>query len=464
MIADKNDTICAISTSPGVGGIAVARISGPQAVEIVSRIWQGKSLHAVESHTAHLGNITDAEGHILDQAVVTAYLAPRSFTGETVVEIAVHGSRFVQRELIQTLITAGCRLAEPGEFTRRAFAAGKMDLAEAEAVADVIASNSRAAHRIAISQMRGGFSRRIAELRAQLVDLASLLELELDFSEEEVEFASRDKLRQLASNLNDEISRLHRSFATGIAIKEGIPVAIVGPTNAGKSSLLNALLGDERAIVSDIHGTTRDTIEETIELGDYLFRFIDTAGIRNTTDSIERIGIDRSLQALERARIIIIVSDASSPLPEEIISRAVATRTASSTPPHVILLHNKIDKVIDKHQLNIDNKHPDLINLQISALTGEGLEALTDILKEAAHKDRGVADEDTLVTNIRHAQALAQANESIVRLLQGLDADLPGDLLAQDLREALHHLASITGQIPSTEILETIFSRFCIGK
>ena len=468
--ADSNDTICAISTPPGVGGIAVARVSGPQAIEVTSRIWQGRPLDGVDSHTAHLGNVTDSRGEMLDQAVATVFVAPKSFTGETVVELAVHGSRFVQRELIASLIKAGARLAEPGEFTRRAFAAGKMDLAEAEAVADVIASNSRAAHRIAISQMKGGFSKRIADLRAKLIDLASLLELELDFSEEEVEFASRTQLRQLASQLNDEISRLHRSFATGNAIKEGIPVAIVGPTNAGKSSLLNALLGDERAIVSDIHGTTRDTIEETLELGDYLFRFIDTAGIRDTADTIERIGIDRSLQAIDKARIIIIVTDATSPLPRDIIDRAVQTQSQSDTPPAIILLRNKIDR-LDTAESEIDISETlstptegRIEIIPISALTGQGLTTLTDRLQDAARRDCGTADEDTLVTNLRHAQALAQAHQSTTRLLQGLATNLPGDLLAQDLREALHHLSAITGQIPSTEILATIFSRFCIGK
>ena len=318
-MTDDNSTICAISTPPGIGGIAVARISGPRAIEITDTIWQGLPLTDAASHTAHLGTIVDAEGAILDQGVATVYRAPRSFTGENTVELSVHGSTYIQRRLIETLISAGCTLAQPGEFTRRAFAAGKMDLAEAEAIADVIASNSRAAHRIAVTQMKGAYSRRLNDLRSQLLELAALLELELDFSEEDVEFASRENLRNIASDIHAEVTRLHSSFAAGQAIKDGIPVAIVGATNAGKSSLLNTLIGDDRAIVSDIHGTTRDTIEETLETGDYLFRFIDTAGLRETDDTIEQIGIQRSRQAIDRAMITILVIDPAAPIDSTIV-------------------------------------------------------------------------------------------------------------------------------------------------
>lgn len=315
------DTICAISTPPGVGGIAVIRISGPQAIAVADRVWHGKSLSDTAGHTARFGRITDPSrgGEMLDEAVATVFRAPASFTGEDVVELSVHGSRYVQRRLLEMLTGNGARLAEAGEFTRRAFANGKMDLAQAEAVADVIASNSRASHRLAASQMKGCFSRRLEELRDKLLDLASLLELELDFSEEEVEFASRERLREIATEIHTEVSRLEKSFSAGSAIKDGIPVAIVGPTNAGKSSLLNLLLGEDRAIVSDIHGTTRDTIEDTLEIGDYLFRFIDTAGLRDTSDPIEALGIERSRQALSRAAIIISVVDASCPLPSPIL-------------------------------------------------------------------------------------------------------------------------------------------------
>ncbi|MDE6125702.1 MAG: tRNA uridine-5-carboxymethylaminomethyl(34) synthesis GTPase MnmE, partial [Muribaculaceae bacterium] len=289
-------TICAISTPAGTGGIAVVRVSGPDAIGTVSRLWRGKPLSKCDSHTAHLGQLVDPgrDSEPLDQAVATIFRGPNSFTGEDVVELSVHGSRFVQAELIRLLCGNGARLAEPGEFTRRAFAAGKMDLAQAEAVADVIAANSRAALRIANRQMRGAFSERLATLRDQLLELAALLELELDFSEEDVEFASRNRLRDIAGQILDEIERLRSSFAAGTAIKDGIPVAIAGPTNAGKSSLLNALLNDDRAIVSDIHGTTRDTVEDTMSIGDHLFRFIDTAGIRETYDAIEQAGIRRS--------------------------------------------------------------------------------------------------------------------------------------------------------------------------
>ena len=347
------DTICAISTPPGVGGIAVIRISGPQAIAVADRVWHSKSLSDTAGHTARFGRITDPSrgGEMLDEAIATVFRAPASFTGEDVVELSVHGSRYVQRRLLEMLTGNGARLAEAGEFTRRAFANGKMDLAQAEAVADVIASNSRASHRLAASQMKGCFSRRLEELRDKLLDLASLLELELDFSEEEVEFASRERLREIATEIHTEVSRLEKSFSAGSAIKDGIPVAIVGPTNAGKSSLLNLLLGEDRAIVSDIHGTTRDTIEDTLEIGDYLFRFIDTAGLRDTSDPIEALGIERSRQALSRAAIIISVVDATSPLPSPILPEGADDNqeklASGETQPFVptILLLNKSDLV-----------------------------------------------------------------------------------------------------------------------
>lgn len=463
---DPTDTICAISTPPGIGGIAVARISGPQAIAIAQSRWKGKSLLEAASHTAHLGTVTDTRGEDLDEAVATVYRSPRSFTGEDVVEISVHGSKYVQRELLDTLIQAGARLAEPGEFTRRSFIAGKMDLAEAEAVADVIASNSRAAHRIAVNQMKGGFSRRLEALRARLVDIAALLELELDFSEEDVEFASRSQLRDLASRLHDEITRLHRSFTAGNAIKEGIPVAITGPTNAGKSSLLNALLGDDRAIVSDIHGTTRDTVEGTLEIGDFLFRFIDTAGLRDTTDAIERIGIERSHRAIADARIVIALADITAPINTEAL-RAAATPSAA--PPHLIIALNKSDLNASASTESAARSFARSLPcpapvITISATTGKGLDELRQTILNAAEADRGNADEDILVTNARHRQALAQAAASSARLLQGLQTDLPGDLLAQDLRETIHHLSAITGAVSTPEILQTVFTRFCIGK
>lgn len=310
MSQNPSDTICAISTAPGVGGIAVIRISGPEAFTLTDKLWRGKRLSEASSHTAHLGRIIDPEsGETLDEAVATVFRAPASFTGENVVELSVHGSIWIQRQLINLLIAAGCRLAEAGEFTRRAFAVGKLDLAEAEAVADVIASTSRASHRVAMSQMRGQFSRRLAELREKLLELASLLELELDFSEEHVEFADRGKLLALSQETHDEVSRLAASFATGDAIRRGIPVAIVGRPNVGKSSILNILTGDNRAIVSDIPGTTRDTIEDTVDINGYTFRFIDTAGLRRTSDTVENLGIERAWQKVGLASIILWVID-----------------------------------------------------------------------------------------------------------------------------------------------------------
>ena len=540
----------------------MARISGAAAIETVDRVWRGKRLALCDSHTAHLGQIIDPDrgGEPLDQAVATIFLAPNSFTGEDTVELSVHGSRFVQTELIRLLCRNGARLAEPGEFTRRAFAAGKMDLAQAEAVADVIAANSRAALRIANNQMRGAFSQRLADLRQQLIDLAALLELELDFSEEDVEFASRDRLRELAGQILAEIERLRASFAAGTAIKDGIPVAIAGPTNAGKSSLLNALLNDDRAIVSDIHGTTRDTVEDTLAIGDHLFRIIDTAGIRETTDTIEQAGIQRSRKAISRAAVILAVTDATattaaqSPAnaashPDENAALLADLRaTAPDTP--IILLRNKSDLLLARDEVppchtelspsyrgevyadqplchselspsyrgeayadpplchselspsyrgeayaELPPSPPSLITLSISAKTGQGIDTLRSTLSTLADTLTGSATSDAiLVTNQRHYDALTAATVPLHRLLAALTPApstslttpsdsvlspsttspsnpipsisfaIPLDLMAQDLREALSHLSSITGTITAPDILSTIFSRFCIGK
>lgn len=465
-----NDTICAISTPQGVGGIAVIRLSGPRAITIADSIWRGKALADTPGHRCRLGDITDADGNILDNCVATVFRGPHSFTGEDTVEFAVHGSRYIQRALLDTLISRGARLAEAGEYTRRAFTAGHLDLAQAEAVADVIASNSRAAHRLAIKQMRGSFSQRLDSLRDRLIELASLLELELDFSEEEVEFASRQSLRRLATEIHGEVSRLADSFASGRPIKDGIPVAIVGATNAGKSSLLNALIGDNRAIVSDIHGTTRDTIEETIELGDYHFRFIDTAGLRHTDDAIEQIGIERSRQAIDRAVIVILVIDPAAPLAPDILAAASAPLAAAPRPGDLIALINKSDSATPQRlaatadTLRDFSQSPNFHILNASALTGEGIDSLRQTLVDIAQREEGSADEGLLVTNLRHAQSLRAAAESTARVIAGLDANLSGDLIAQDLRQTIHHLSSITGAITTTDILSTIFSRFCIGK
>ncbi|MCH5347034.1 MAG: tRNA uridine-5-carboxymethylaminomethyl(34) synthesis GTPase MnmE, partial [Muribaculaceae bacterium] len=370
------------------------------------------------------------------------------------------------------LIRQGCRLAEPGEFTRRAFVAGQMDLAQAEAVADLIAASSRAAHRIAARQMRGQFSSRLASLREQLLETAALLELELDFSEEDVEFASREHIRDLVDSIIHEINRLRHSFAAGNAIKEGIPVAIIGATNAGKSSLLNAIVGDDRAIVSDIHGTTRDTIEETITVADYNFRFIDTAGLRDTTDIIEQQGIKRSRRAIAEACIVLAVVDVTVASPAS-IAELLKTANGSTDTPSIILLLNKIDLIDSDSLAAIKEQVPDTPDLTvhcISTKTGAGLDTpvngitLADILRQIADRRFATGTDDILVTNARHLQALTNAAESAARVADSLAANLSGDLIAQDLRQTIAHLTAITGDIPSDTVLATIFSRFCIGK
>lgn len=462
------DTICAISTPPGIGGIAVARVSGPESIMITQSLWNGVDLSQVKSHTAHLGNILDCDGSVLDQALVTVFKAPNSFTGDNVVEISVHGSKYIQRQLINALISSGARLADPGEFTRRAFISGKLDLAQAEAVADMIASSSKAAHRIAINQMRGGFSKRLSSLREQLLELASLLELELDFSEEDVEFASRKKLLKIAIDVNTEVNRLLHSFKSGSAIKDGIPVAIVGETNAGKSSLLNTILCDDKAIVSDIHGTTRDIIEDTIEVGDYLFRFMDTAGLRDTTDKIESIGIDRAYSAISHARIVILVIDLTQPLNTQPL-QYIHNNIESDDLTKLIIALNKSD--LDGTVLTTNEMREALKNckissevpiLPISAKNGTGIDALLKELQKTV-----AADDETdnvMITNLRHCEALTKAADSSQRVISGLQDNLSGDLIAQDLRETIFHLGTITGNITSQDILTNIFSRFCIGK
>ena len=457
----------------------MARISGPSAIDIVQNIWKGKDLTGVKSHTAHLGMIVDPDdgNEPLDQAVATVFRNPASFTGDDVVELAVHGSTYIQSALINLLIRRGCRLAEPGEFTRRAFAAGKMDLAEAEGVADVIASTSRAAHRVAMSQMRGVFSRKLETLRDQLVDLAALLELELDFSEEDVEFADRERLRTLAAETLETVTRLADSFATGDAIRHGIPVAIIGRPNAGKSSILNMLLGDNRAIVSDIPGTTRDTIEDTATIEGYTYRFIDTAGLRHTDDTIENLGINRTWEKTAKARIILWVlspDTTSAPddaAPPDRLPIEELYQTLRDTMPE----DSRLLTIVNKTDLNTPEETAEL-SVRLQALTGTTPLTLSatqdhpDRLRKTIHKlsAETLADaSDVIVANSRHYEALHNARAPLTRVLAALQPTpypLPSDLIAQDVRESIHHLSTITGAITAPDILTTIFSRFCIGK
>lgn len=465
-----DDTICAVSTPSGTGGIAVIRVSGKDAVAIVDKVWRGKKLSGVASHTAHLGEIVEESGEVLDNAVATVFRSPKSFTGEDVVEVSVHGSRWIQREVVNLLVRNGCRLALPGEFTRRAYASGRMDLAEAEAVADVIASSSRAAHRLAVSQMKGDFSRCLKELRGRLLDLASMLELELDFSEEEVEFASREALSELARHIHTVVSRLAGSFSTGSAIKSGIPVAIVGATNAGKSALLNRLVGDNRAIVSDIHGTTRDIIEDMMEIDGLQFRLVDTAGLRDTDDVVESLGIERTMEQIDRASIVIWVVDSTSGC-DELADTWERIREHIPEDAHLVVAWNKSDAVAGQ-ELSV-NKIGALSSymkpfagrmteLHIAASTGAGIDRLCASLVSAS----GVGEwqDAIVVTNARHYEALVRSQEAMARVIDGLASHLSGDFIAQDIRETIHYLGEITGEITTDDILGTIFFRFCIGK
>ena len=459
------DTICAISTPAGTGGIAVIRISGSKAIETVMKSWRGADLQKAATHTAHFGTIVYPDGETLDEVVATVFRCPHSFTGEDTVELSCHGSQWIQSQLVAQMIGNGCRAAEGGEFTRRAFMNGKIDLSQAEAIADVIASSSRASHRIAVSQMRGGFSAMLAGLREQLLEFVSLMELELDFSEEDVEFADRTRLIDLAKHIDSVITNLADSFSVGNAIKNGVPVAIVGETNAGKSTLLNRLLHDDKAIVSDIRGTTRDAIEDTINLGGITFRFIDTAGIRDTSDKIESIGIDRTFQKIDNAAIILWMIDGTQ-------ATGNIRETAEKIMPHcqgkqLIAVINKSDKLnnstIQAIQSEISNISDRIRTITISAKNDIAVDRLEQMLVESA----GIPENDpnaVVVTNARHYDALCHAQEAIRRAIDGLQSGLSGDFVSQDIRECMHYLGEITGEITTHEILGSIFSRFCIGK
>lgn len=467
-------TITAISTPHGTGGIAVVRLSGPQAFEIADRAWKGAPLAEAATHTAHLGTITDADGSALDQAVATVFRAPRSFTGEDTVEFSVHGSKWIQRKVVERLIALGARAAEPGEFSRRAFLNGRLDLAQAEGVADLIAASSRAAHRLAMSQVSGTFSSRLNSLRDSLVELASLLELELDFSEEEVEFADRARLRDITHQTLAMTERLASTYAAGRAFKEGVPVVIAGAPNAGKSTLLNRLLGEDKAIVSDIPGTTRDVIEDTREIGGVLFRFFDTAGLRDTSETVERIGIERARDIIGRAAIVLWLIDASAPCLSQRLEETEVQIAAHPQAQHIILF-TKADKTaggMPDDAAEMRSKTASMPgetdgieagSLRISAKEDLNIDTLEAALVAAAKSEHD-PDAELIVTNARHYAALLAGAESLRRVDEGLSSGLPADLIAQDVRESLHHLGLLTGAVTTDTLLGTIFSRFCVGK
>ena len=467
-----SDTIVAPATTPGTGAISIVRISGPDCFRIVDEVVKlnsGKTSDAA-AYTIHYGEVFGADGSSLDQVLVSVFKAPHSYTGEDSAEISVHASSYIVNELVRLLIAAGARFAEPGEFTRRAFLNGKMDLAQAEAVADVISSTTSASHRVAMNQLKGGFSKELAGLRSELLETASLLELELDFSEEDVEFADRNKLAGLLKASLEHVDRLAASFKQGNMIKSGVPVAIVGAANAGKSTLLNALLGEDRAIVSDIAGTTRDTIEETLNIGGILFRFIDTAGIRESSDTIEKIGIDRAYRKLSEAEIVLAILDPSDDLRRqaELISSKVDTAYQK-----LFFLINKADLISQ----NDINNYVTLLNtfvlssdvksvvINISAKTGLGIEELKNAILDT-EKDLIPNTDSVFVTNTRHYQALVEASASLSRCLISLDAALPSELLSEDLRSAISSVNTILGEslLDPDTILHSIFSKHCIGK
>ncbi len=447
----SNETICALATAPG-GAIGIIRVSGPLSIEVLSRVFT-KDVSSAQPNTIHYGHIKDGS-EIIDEVMVSLFRAPHSYTGEDSAEISCHGSRYILNKVLELLIQNGCRMAGPGEFTQRAYLNGKMDLSQAEAVADLIASSNKATHDIALNQLRGHFSTELSRLREQLLQLTSLLELELDFSDhEDLEFADRSELLELSKTIDNHILRLASSFETGQALKNGIPVAIIGKTNVGKSTLLNRLLKDDRAIVSDIHGTTRDTIEDTIDIHGVTFRFIDTAGIRQTTDEIEQIGINRTYAAIEKARIVLWLID-TEPSTEDI--NDLTKRTENKK---LIVLKNKSDKN--------DNNSYNLLNLPfiaISAKFGTGIEALEQAIYEAADIPT-LQEGDIIVTNARHYEALTLAHSHLQRVIDGLQQQLSGDLLSEDLRLTLDTLSEITGgQITPNEVLGNIFNHFCVGK
>ncbi len=467
-----DETIVALATPAGAGAIAVIRLSGKDAITIASNLFvsiSGKVLEKQKTHTVHLGHVKDGE-RVIDEVLATLFKNPNSYTGEDVVEFSCHGSNYIQQEIIQLCLRKGARMAQAGEFTLRAFLNGKMDLSQAEAVADLIASDSEASHQLAIQQMRGGFSSEIKKLREELLNFASLIELELDFAEEDVEFANRDEFQKLITRITQVLKGLIDSFATGNVLKNGIPVAIVGEPNVGKSTLLNALLNEERAIVSDIAGTTRDTIEDEIVIGGIGFRFIDTAGIRRTDDVIEGLGIKKTFEKMEQAQVVIYLFDAA-----EQKDHATEIEQVKNKYPQkpLVIIANKVDQLSEeaKKQFNVslstrlsDGQAVEGSHLLLlSAKTGEGVEELKQQLLEFINTG-ALRNNETIVTNTRHYDALLKALEEIQKVQEGLDSGLSGDLLAIDIRQALYYFGEITGEISNDELLGNIFANFCIGK
>jgi len=452
-----SDTIVALATPAGVGAIGVIRLSGDRAIEIVNKVFLPKDLSVQASHTIHYGRIESA-GRVYDEVVASLYIAPRSYTKENVVEISCHGSPFIQESILQLFVEQGARFARPGEFTQRAFLNGAFDLAQAEAVADVIAADSAAAQNAALHQLRGGFSKELAALREELIHFASLIELELDFGEEDVEFANRQDLEDLVNQLLANIRPLVASFRIGNAVKNGVATVIVGKPNAGKSTLLNALLNEDRAIVSDIAGTTRDSLEDEWTLGGIKFRLVDTAGLRETTDVIEALGVERTQAWVKKAQVVIYMADATSETPAGF---AAGVEALGQLDIPVIKLLNKVDQISSTELAAFEESIPDLI--PISAKNRDGLNDLEAALIDVIGLDQ-VSTNGTLVTNLRHYQQLLQTQETLEGVLDALKTGLTGDLIAQDLRYALHHLGEITGQISNDDLLKNIFGKFCIGK
>lgn len=450
------DTIVALATAPGIGAISVIRLSGKEAITICNEVFKGKDLSLVETHTAHFGTIRDGN-KIIDEVLVTVFIGPKSFTKENIVEVSCHGSPYITKEIIRVFLNHGARLAKPGEFTKRAFLNGQFDLAQAEAVADLIAADSEMSHKAALSQMRGGFSKEIKALRTELIHFASLIELELDFSEEDVEFANRDDLRALIEKLKVTIQKLLASFDLGNVIKNGVPTVIAGKPNAGKSTLLNALLNEDRAMVSDIAGTTRDVIEDEISIEGIAFRFIDTAGLRETDDRLEAMGIERTHQKMKEASLIIYLFDVLEVQSTEYKVQSTALQQLGIP---IIFVANKIDNISAE-----DLAHLQTTNtfIAISAAQKIGIETLKDKLLQTVNLD-SFKTGNTIVTNIRHYDALLQTRNALQAVLDGMDMHVTGDFLAMDIRQSLHYLGEIVGEITHEDLLDNIFSKFCIGK